>query len=79
MIWAFAAHLVVRGNVVDHLVQPSPPGADRAPVAWGAAPCAASALWHSFVVWVTLPRTNVAGSALAWLAGSAALLLGLHA
>lgn len=34
----------------------------------------AFALWHAFVVWVTLLRTSLAGTALAWLAGVAALV-----
>ena len=35
---------------------------------------AAFALWHAFVVWVTLLQTSLAGTALAWLAGMAALV-----
>ncbi len=42
MIWAFAALLVVWGNVVNYFVQPSLPGGDWAAVAWGAALVAAS-------------------------------------
>ncbi len=43
------------------------------PVAIGGSSIA-FALWHAFVVYVTLLQTNIAGSALAWLAGAAALL-----
>lgn len=35
---------------------------------------AAFALWHAFVVWVTLLQTSLTGTALAWLAGVAALV-----
>ena len=34
----------------------------------------AFALWHAFVVWVTLLQTSLAGTALAWLEGLAALV-----
>jgi membrane protease YdiL (CAAX protease family) len=34
----------------------------------------AFALWHGFVVYVTLLQTSLAGTSLAWLAGAAALL-----
>lgn len=34
----------------------------------------AFALWHAFVVWVTIFQTSLAGTPLAWFAGAAALL-----